>query len=501
MANKSGIHINLKNKGKFNALKKRTGKTTEQLTHSKNPLTRKRAQFALNAKKWKHPYGGLIYPYALGGSVEDYSLGGDIFSGATTGMAFGPWGALAGGAVGLVKGLIGNAKEKKQEELEDMQRRSTARDYASQAQAGIVNNYLPTFAFGGPISAEIEKEEVVVPPNGIQAGVRRKFNLPTHKNKTGENLISAEPGSFVISDKLMYDENRTMAQAYEEAGKKVDRYQKVLDSPKSTTLAIKTSKRNLDNIKKLQQQIIEKNKLMLAEKQGQFNSAGIPQATFGSLIGGIGKFLKSDAGTGLLSLAPVASNLISGLGKPDQLNAQDYYNPMANQALSEMSNRRFNTGPGLAANANAAAAAMGNVVNQGGSRGMVNANRQALLSARMMADNSVNAQAQNMNNQYLGEQAQFRAGIGQQMANTKLGIKDINDRNAAAKRGMISTAMGQLGQFGQTQQLMRNQKDRDTDMMTRWQGYLDMMTSGKKPDQSLNPIAPNESYLEQRGWQ
>ena len=50
----SGIHINPKNRGKFNALKKRTGKTTEQLTHSKNPLTRKRAIFAQNAKKFKH---------------------------------------------------------------------------------------------------------------------------------------------------------------------------------------------------------------------------------------------------------------------------------------------------------------------------------------------------------------------------------------------------------------------------------------------------------------
>lgn len=49
----SGIHINPKNRGKFNALKKRTGKTTEQLTHSKNPLTRKRAIFAQNAAKWR----------------------------------------------------------------------------------------------------------------------------------------------------------------------------------------------------------------------------------------------------------------------------------------------------------------------------------------------------------------------------------------------------------------------------------------------------------------
>lgn len=48
------IHINPANKGKFNATKKRTGKTTERLAHSKNPLTRKRAIFALNARKWKH---------------------------------------------------------------------------------------------------------------------------------------------------------------------------------------------------------------------------------------------------------------------------------------------------------------------------------------------------------------------------------------------------------------------------------------------------------------
>lgn len=49
---KSKIHIKPENRGKFNALKRRTGKTTEELTHSKNPLTRKRAIFAQNAAKW-----------------------------------------------------------------------------------------------------------------------------------------------------------------------------------------------------------------------------------------------------------------------------------------------------------------------------------------------------------------------------------------------------------------------------------------------------------------
>ena len=48
------INIDPKNKGKFTATKKATGKSTEELTHSKNPLTRKRANFAKMAKRhWK----------------------------------------------------------------------------------------------------------------------------------------------------------------------------------------------------------------------------------------------------------------------------------------------------------------------------------------------------------------------------------------------------------------------------------------------------------------
>lgn len=87
------IHINPKNKGKFNATKKRTGKTTEELTHSKNPLTRKRAIFAQNAKKWKHPDGGPLWTNSVGvvgpggfipKSVSGYSGGAGGGAGAGT---------------------------------------------------------------------------------------------------------------------------------------------------------------------------------------------------------------------------------------------------------------------------------------------------------------------------------------------------------------------------------------------------------------------------------
>ena len=63
-----GIHIKPENKGKFIATKKATGKSTEELTHSKNPVTRKRAIFAQNAAKWHHADGGLIQ-YPIGGET------------------------------------------------------------------------------------------------------------------------------------------------------------------------------------------------------------------------------------------------------------------------------------------------------------------------------------------------------------------------------------------------------------------------------------------------
>lgn len=59
---KGKIFIKPENKGKFNATKKATGKTTEELTHSKNPVTKKRAVFAQNSAEWskKHKKGGVM---------------------------------------------------------------------------------------------------------------------------------------------------------------------------------------------------------------------------------------------------------------------------------------------------------------------------------------------------------------------------------------------------------------------------------------------------------
>ena len=59
---KSGgkIHIKPENRGKFTALKKRTGHSASWFKAHGTPAQKKMATFALNARKWKHEDGGLM---------------------------------------------------------------------------------------------------------------------------------------------------------------------------------------------------------------------------------------------------------------------------------------------------------------------------------------------------------------------------------------------------------------------------------------------------------
>jgi hypothetical protein len=54
------INIKKSHRGRFTAYKRRTGKTTAEALHSKNPHVRAMANFARNSRKWKHAWGGLL---------------------------------------------------------------------------------------------------------------------------------------------------------------------------------------------------------------------------------------------------------------------------------------------------------------------------------------------------------------------------------------------------------------------------------------------------------
>lgn len=63
------IHIKPKNRGKFTALKKRTGHSASWFKQHGTPAQKKMAVFALNARKWNHADGGELNIYD--GSTED----------------------------------------------------------------------------------------------------------------------------------------------------------------------------------------------------------------------------------------------------------------------------------------------------------------------------------------------------------------------------------------------------------------------------------------------
>lgn len=80
-ANGGSIHIKPENRGKFNALLKRTGKSASWFKEHGTPLQRKRATFALNARKWRHGDGGFLDNYFYdGGPYGVIPLGGDYLT-------------------------------------------------------------------------------------------------------------------------------------------------------------------------------------------------------------------------------------------------------------------------------------------------------------------------------------------------------------------------------------------------------------------------------------
>lgn len=73
-ANGGKIHIKPENRGKFTALKKRTGHSATWFKEHGTPAQKKMAVFALNARKWNHADGGLLKRYDLGGNTQDAIL-------------------------------------------------------------------------------------------------------------------------------------------------------------------------------------------------------------------------------------------------------------------------------------------------------------------------------------------------------------------------------------------------------------------------------------------
>lgn len=316
------IHIKPENKGKFNATKKATGKTTEELTHSKNPLTRKRAIFAQNAKKWKHGDGGLI-EYDMGGPVKDVTssslnlivpgLGtatstidslstnpdgspkegklaqyvsrtnpltniGRLADGKDVGRSLLGLTGIGGLAevTGLNDKLFGESDydiaARKAKEIEDSKNKTVIRmgqpNSSTLNITGTNNNMYP---HGGVVEtdqpgaiAELELQEQMQLPNGTVMGV----DGPSHEN--GGVEVNVPEGTRVFSDRLKH-EGKTFAKHAKSLNNKIAKLDKKPDSIAKSNTEMLINKQ-LDNLFNTQEEM----KTLKAQKKIFANGGAIP---------------------------------------------------------------------------------------------------------------------------------------------------------------------------------------------------------------------------------
>lgn len=182
-------------------------------------------------------------------------------------------------------------------------------------------------------------------------------------------------------------------------------------------------------------------------------NAGLPAAPKNSNT-------KDKAPFGSLSgLSPILYNWIQSRRRPE--TEDQVLNPYTGAINRAMASRKLNIEPTLAANRRSRAIARNNMARLNPNTGMNLAYGNQLATGEYAQNASVYANRDNANNQYLGEYANMMNNLGQQYVQNTVLTNDLNARNRAAARNFGATAAGQLGQWSQTKEKMRNEAARD----------------------------------------
>lgn len=180
---------------------------------------------------------------------------------------------------------------------------------------------------------------------------------------------------------------------------------------------------------------------------------------------------KSSFNFGSLSgLSPILYNWVQSRRKPEV--EDQVLNPYTGAINRAMASRRVNIEPTLAANRRSRAIARNNMARLNPNTGMNLAYGNQLATGEYAQNASVYANRDNANNQYLGEYANMMNNLGQQYVQNTVLTNDLNARNRAAARNFGATAAGQLGQWSQTKEKMRNQARRDRQILPYLQNFL-----------------------------
>lgn len=172
----------------------------------------------------------------------------------------------------------------------------------------------------------------------------------------------------------------------------------------------------------------------------------------------------------LSALSPILYNWVQSRRRPEV--EDQVINPYTGAINRAMASRKLNIEPTLAANRRSRAIARNNMARLNPNTGMNLAYGNQLATGEYAQNASVYANRDNANNQYLGEYANMMNNLGQQYVQNTVLTNDLNARNRAAARNFGATAAGQLGQWSQTKEKMRNQARRDRQILPYLQNFL-----------------------------
>lgn len=181
-------------------------------------------------------------------------------------------------------------------------------------------------------------------------------------------------------------------------------------------------------------------------------------------LGDLGEYASSIA-----SLAPVISNLTSGSAE----QVRDVQNPYAGTVARIMRNRRYDITPALRELSTSRAISDYNASQSNTNTG---ANMAYRLQSAVGLDKAIAnlySQASNMQNQFDADYASTLNNLGQQYVGAVNLSSDLGARNRAAAYNIRNAGLGQLSKWAQTQQLMRNQKRRDKQMLSLYKPFLE----------------------------
>lgn len=408
--------------------------------------------------------------------------------GMKVGSSFGPWGALIGGAIGTTVGLVGRkggvtqtagfteddesslgtgligafSNSRIRKEI-DASKKNVANNRVAvkstqelqQDWDELYNDNINVFADGGQTAslAYVDDGELIQTPNG------QINKVPERNRPTDSNLVNLPDGSRILSDKLKVPGTK---ETFAQMGEK---------------MMTKRKSKGKDRFAQNSQKLNEMNNNMIhdqlfAMQEELKDKKGIKGKTKRFATGGTSfdwKNFASNVGTDLASLAPVIDNLTSKA----EPNVAPVYNPYNDSIIRTMRKRRFDTAP-------AQRQIIENRAIGDYNASRMNTNTGANLAYRLQTaigmDKSISDlynQASNIQAQYDADYANTLNSLGQQSVGAVNMARDINARNRATNRNIRRAGLSQLGEYAQNKQLMRNQKNRDSQMLPLYQRFLE----------------------------